>query len=169
MSADRFVHDARDIVELDPSKPHPLAPPGSPTIAEERRQYAESVARHAEIAALANRQDHIVTRIDAVCELISSQLLTKIDRLADGITTLTAEQGSTIRAVNGLAVRVDTMAAAIGALDSRISGLEKADAALGRDLRITEEAIVRRVEVLEAAVAKLADPPKRPKRVTARR
>jgi hypothetical protein len=141
--------------DLNPKLPHPLAPTGSPTIAEEQAEHARQLAEHDDVRDLERRHARTHASLDTIFELVSGQVLPAITRTEIAISDAKAEQATLVTAVNRLADRVDGMGKAIHELDKRVSGLEVLD---GRVTALEKEVASLKVQPKRARASK---PPKK--------
>lgn len=110
---------------LDMSQPHPLAPPGSPTLAEEHAAHARQLEEQSAVRDLERRQDRLLLSIDSVFELINDQVLPAITRMEASSAESRVEQTSMVTAMNRMADRIDKMGKTVADIDVRVIGLER--------------------------------------------
>ena len=142
---------------LDLNRPHPLAPAGSPTLAEEQAAHARQLEDQDDVRDLGRRQDRLLASIDSVFELISDRVLPAIARVEASNAEVLVEQTAIVLAVNRMADRVDVMGKIITEIDTRVIGLERvSEQRTGRF-----DALNTRVTAIEQEMAKPKSPPKR--------
>jgi len=126
-------------------------------VAEEREEHARRLREWDEIRAIENRQDRLAAQIDTIFEILSAQLVGKLDRMEGLIAAGAVDKTEIISAVNTLAGRVDGMGTKLELLGAHITRLDKTDAALGDNIRTTEAKIAERMSTLETKVADIED------------
>jgi hypothetical protein len=135
----------------DLSRPHPLAPVGSPTLAEEQAEHARQLEEQNDVRNLERRQDRLLSSIDSVFELINDEVLPAIKRMEVSSAEVRVEQTVMITAVNRMADRVDAMGKIITEIDTRVVGLERVSEQRTERFNVLDA----RVTTIEQEVAEL--------------